>query len=329
MPCLLQQILPRPVRVSLKPWVNLLSRSHPSPPVSAHPTGELHLFLHASQTHTLSNGVMGLQHNGEPHIDGVNGMAEPLSSSNGASELLFDSVEDTIGAFSTLCPSPSLPSAHLRIYKNESRKLTGPPSIEEGNFIIVLDSTARENEGDLIIAAEHMTPEKMAFMVQHTSGLVCVPVSSSITRNLKLPQMVPEDQATEMEGTAYTVSVDAVGTTTGISTYDRALTCSSLASVSCRVESLRRPGHVFPLRARDGGVRERRGHTEATIEFCKLAGKRPVGVLSELVDVGREVDGKAERKGAGMLRRDDCLTFGKSWGIRVCTIDQLVEFVER
>lgn len=173
-----------------------------------------------------------------------------------------------------------------------------------------------------------MTPEKMAFMIRHTSGLVCAPVSSSLTRDLKLPQMVPEDHATEVEGTAYTVSLDAVGTTTGISTYDRALTCRSLASPSCGTENFRRPGHVFPLRARDGGVRERRGHTEATIDFCRLAGKRLVGALCELVDGGREVNGKTERKGAGMLRRDGCLEFGKRWGIRVCTIEQLVEFVE-
>ncbi len=85
---------------------------------------------------------------------------------------------------------------------------------------------------------------------------------------------------------------------------------------------------MFPLRARDGGVRERRGHTEATVEFCRLAGKRLVGVLCELVDGGREVDGKTERKGAGMLRRDGCLRFGRRWGIRVCTIEQLVEYVE-
>ena len=173
-----------------------------------------------------------------------------------------------------------------------------------------------------------MTSEKMAFMIQHTSGLVCAPVSSHLTRDLKLPQMVPEEQATEIEGTAYTVSLDAVGTTTGISAHDRALTCRSLASPTCSIESFRRPGHVFPLRARDGGVRERRGHTEATIEFCILAGKSLAGVLCELVDKGTEVEGKTERKEAGMLRRDSCLNFGKRWGIRVCTIEQLVEAVE-
>ena len=85
---------------------------------------------------------------------------------------------------------------------------------------------------------------------------------------------------------------------------------------------------MFPLRARDGGVRERRGHTEAAVEFCRLAGKRPVGVLCELVYKGKEVPGKTERRGAGMLRRDGCLAFGKVWGIRVCTIEQLVDYVE-
>ena len=141
--------------------------------------------------------------------------------------------------------------------------------------------------------------------------------------------MVPESEATEVEGTAYTISVDGAGTTTGISAYDRALTCRNLAEPESVVVDFRRPGHVFPLRARDGGVRERRGHTEATVEFCRLAGKRPVGILCELVAGGMEVQGGTERKAAGMLRRDGCLEFGRRWGIRVCTIDMLVEFLER
>ncbi|KAM0806159.1 3,4-dihydroxy-2-butanone 4-phosphate synthase [Usnea florida] len=169
----------------------------------------------------------------------------------------------------------------------------------------------------------------MAFMIHHTSGLICAPLSSALTRSLQLPQMVPESEATEVEGTAYTVSVDGAGTTTGISAHDRALTCRNLAQPESVVVDFRRPGHVFPLRARDGGVRERRGHTEATVEFCRLAGKRPVGVLCELVAGGTEVQGRTERKAAGMLRRDGCLEFGRRWGIKVCTIDMVVEFLER
>jgi 3,4-dihydroxy 2-butanone 4-phosphate synthase len=130
--------------------------------------------------------------------------------------------------------------------------------------------------------------------------------------------------------TAYTVSVDAnhPATTTGISAHDRALTCRLLADPDAAPGSFRRPGHVFPLRAREGGVRERKGHTEAAVEFCQLAGKREVGVISEIVDDGEEVVGVAERRGAGMLRRGGCLAFGKRWGLRVCTIEDLVAYVE-
>lgn len=141
--------------------------------------------------------------------------------------------------------------------------------------------------------------------------------------------MVIENE--ELEGTAYTISIDSSdpSITTGISAHDRALTCRTLASKTRRKESFRRPGHVFPLRAREGGVRERRGHTEATIEFCKLAGKPLAGVLSELVDEGDEIEGRTERIHGGMTRRDGCLRFGKRWGIRTCTIDDLVLYLDR
>ena len=133
----------------------------------------------------------------------------------------------------------------------------------------------------------------------------------------------------EIDGTAYTVSIDAVHAdmTTGISAHDRALTCRTLASPLSTDTSFRRPGHVFPLQARDKGVLERSGHTEATIEFCKLAGKRPAGALSELIVDGEKVLAKSERKEAGMMRRDECLRFGKDWGIKVCTIEALQEYL--
>lgn len=139
--------------------------------------------------------------------------------------------------------------------------------------------------------------------------------------------------------TAYTLSIDAShpSITTGISAHDRALTCRTLASPSATAASFRRPGHVFPLRAREGGVRTRRGHTEAAVEFCRLARVMPqVGVISELVEDGVERDGEdgrvggcAERVGGGMMRRDGCLDFGRRWGLRVCTIEDLVAFVEQ
>lgn len=140
--------------------------------------------------------------------------------------------------------------------------------------------------------------------------------------------MLSEGEATEIDGPAFTVTIDAVGTTTGVSAYDRAMTCKSLVAPESGVKSFRRPGHVFPLRARDGGIRVRAGHTEATLEFCRLARKQEVGVLCELVDVGSEVEGKTVRKGVGMLTRDGCLAFGRRWGIRVCTIELLMEHIE-
>lgn len=220
-------------------------------------------------------------------------------STNGLSKPSFDSIEDTIHAF------------------------------RNGEFIVVLDSTDRENEGDLIIAAEDITTEKMAFMIRHTSGLICAPIPPSICALLSLPQMVVDN--TDPNRTAYTISIDASdpSVTTGISAHDRALTCCSLAAADATPSSFRRPGHVFPLRARDGGILERKGHTEAAVEFCRLAGKRPAGVICELVEDGEEVEARAERREGSMMRRDGCLRFGKRWGLKVCTIEDLVEYVEK
>lgn len=237
---------------------------------------------------------------------------------NGEPKLHFDSIEETISAF------------------------------KNGDFIVVLDSTDRENEGDLIIAAEDVTTEQMAFMIRHTrsarlvsharilastnsttSGLICAPIPSHLTKTFELPQMVLENA--DPNRTAYTLSIDASHSsiTTGISAHDRALTCRTLASPTSSSTSFRRPGHVFPLRARDVGIRERKGHTEAAVEFCRLAGKRPAGVICELVEDGEEVEGLAERREGGMMRRDGCLEFGKRWGLKVCTIEDLVDYVEK
>jgi 3,4-dihydroxy 2-butanone 4-phosphate synthase len=193
----------------------------------------------------------------------------------------------------------------------------------------VLDDLSRENEGDLIIAASDMTTEKMAFMVRYTSGLICCPMLPSLTQKLDLPQMVTSNE--DPNRTAYTISVDTNSpeTSTGISAHDRALTCRTLASQDATRESFRRPGHVFPLRAREGGVRERTGHTEAAVEFCRLAGKPQVGVICEMVEDGEEVVGQTFMKEPGMMRRDGCLAFGKKWGLKVCTIEDLVKYVER
>ncbi len=177
-------------------------------------------------------------------------------------------------------------------------------------------------------------------MIRHTSGLICCPLSPALASSLKLPQMVPWHEENDDEtGTAYTVSVDAVGAgmTTGISARDRAMTCWKLSEPGAQPETFTRPGHVFPLRAREGGVRARRGHTEATVEFCRLAGKREVGVICEMVDDGEGVgkeDGMAKRTerttpGGGMMGGEACLAFGRRWGIRVCTIEALVEYLDK
>ncbi|TVY51753.1 3,4-dihydroxy-2-butanone 4-phosphate synthase, partial [Lachnellula suecica] len=176
-------------------------------------------------------------------------------------------------------------------------------AFKNGEFIVVLDDLSRENEGDLIIAATSITPSQMAFMIRHTSGLICAPLSPSLCKSLELPQMVNDNQ--DPNRTAYCISIDTESplTTTGISAHDRALTLRTLGSKEAKAGDFRRPGHVFPLRAREGGVRERPGHTEAAVEFCRLAGMVPAAAICEMVEDGGEVEGRAERSEAGMMRR--------------------------
>jgi 3,4-dihydroxy 2-butanone 4-phosphate synthase len=171
----------------------------------------------------------------------------------------------------------------------------------------------------------------MAFMVRHSSGLICAPLSPKVASDLSLPQMVPSTATQDPRGTAYTLSVDAADPilTTGISAHDRALTCRVLADPASKPESLRRPGHVIPLRARPGGVRQRPGHTEAAVELCRLAGKPHAAVICEIVDDGREVEGQALRHDSGMLRGEQCIAFARRWGLKVCTIADLVDYVEK
>ncbi|KAH7135743.1 DHBP synthase RibB-like alpha/beta domain-containing protein [Dendryphion nanum] len=195
-------------------------------------------------------------------------------------------------------------------------------------FVIVLDSPSRENEGDLIIAASALTPSKASFMIRYSSGYICAPLPASRAAALHLPQMVAENA--DPNQTAYAVSIDGIhpGATTGISAEDRSMTCRMLADPAAKASHFRRPGHVLPLQAREGGVRVRRGHTEAAVDLCRLAGKAEVGVICELITDGEEVEGKPERIGGGMMRTEECLTFGKKWGIKVCTIEDLVAYIE-
>ncbi|KAH7319741.1 DHBP synthase RibB-like alpha/beta domain-containing protein [Stachybotrys elegans] len=207
-----------------------------------------------------------------------------------------------------------------------------PSAIEafrNGEFLVVLDDPSRENEADLIIAAQDITTEQMGFMIHHSSGYVCAPLSSDRADALDLPLMVEKSQ--DFRGTAYTISIDASDpiVSTGISAHDRALTCRVLADPKSTADSLRRPGHILPLRSVPGGVRRRHGHTEAATEFCRLAGKHEVAAICEVVDEGVEVPGQAVRSGVGMLRGDACIAFARKWGIKVCTIADLVDYVEK
>lgn len=154
---------------------------------------------------------------------------------------------------------------------------------KEGQFVIVVDDENRENEGDLIIAAEKVTPQKIAFMVRHTCGIICMSMTGERLDALQLPQMVHTN--TDKRQTAFTVSVDyRHGTTTGISADDRAKTIQALIDPKTQPEDLGRPGHIFPLRYRDGGVLKRAGHTEAAVDLARMAGLYPSGVICELVN---------------------------------------------
>jgi 3,4-dihydroxy 2-butanone 4-phosphate synthase/GTP cyclohydrolase II len=156
--------------------------------------------------------------------------------------------------------------------------------IAAGGIVVVADDEQRENEGDLIMAADAATPEAIAFFVRYTSGVICAALPGDRCDQLDLPLMVPPDANSDQFRTAFTITVDLRdGTTTGISATDRAATLRALANPSVAGDAFNRPGHIFPLRARAGGVVERPGHTEAAVDLARLAGRRPAGVLSELV----------------------------------------------
>src|ERR1700758_5575666 len=152
-----------------------------------------------------------------------------------------------------------------------------------GRMVVVIDDEDREDQGDLIMAAEHATPAAVAFMIRHTSGIICVPMEEPRLAQLELPQMVPVND--EQQRTAFTVSVDLrAGTTTGVSSADRAATIRALADEHSVAADFARPGHIFPLRSRRGGVLVRAGHTEAAVDLCRLAGLKSVGVLCEVMN---------------------------------------------
>ncbi len=191
--------------------------------------------------------------------------------------------------------------------------------IAAGRPVIVVDDEDRENEGDLIFAAEHATPELVAFMVRYTSGYICVPLTGEDCDRLQLPPMYHTNQ--DRRRTAYTVTVDArEGVTTGISAADRARTIRLLADPDAQPTDFTRPGHVAPLRARDGGVLQRAGHTEAAVDLARLAGLRPAAVLCEIV---------SERDGTQMARRDELEVFAAEHGLILITIADLIAYRRR
>ncbi|GMM38467.1 3,4-dihydroxy-2-butanone-4-phosphate synthase [Saccharomycopsis crataegensis] len=190
---------------------------------------------------------------------------------------------------------------------------------KNGEFLIVMDDEDRENEGDLVIAAEHITPAKMAFLVRESSGYICAPLSNARADRLKLPLMLPPSTQTDRHHTAYTITVDyAIGTTTGISAGDRAKTCQMLANDEVKAEEFTRPGHVVPLRAVDGLLKERQGHTETAVQLCLSSGCKDAAVICELV---REEDGM-------MQRLPDCVEFGKKHNIGIITIKSFKKYLE-
>jgi 3,4-dihydroxy 2-butanone 4-phosphate synthase/GTP cyclohydrolase II len=186
--------------------------------------------------------------------------------------------------------------------------------LRAGRMVILMDDHDRENEGDLIMAAELATPEAINFMATQGRGLVCVPMALERLQALNLPLMTPDN--TEAHGTAFTVSVDArVGTTTGISAADRARTVQVLADQSAKPEDLRRPGHVFPLRAVEGGVLRRVGQTEGSVDLCRLAGLKPAAVICEIMN-----------EDGSMARLPQLQEFAEKHGLKLLHVQDIVRY---
>ncbi len=184
--------------------------------------------------------------------------------------------------------------------------------IARGKLVIVTDDADRENEGDLVMAAEKATPEAVNFMTKFGRGLICVPIANERAEQLGLQRMVAQNR--EMYRTDFTVSVDAArDVTTGISAHDRAATIQTIANPNSKPDDLVQPGHIFPLRAKDGGVLRRAGHTEAAVDLARMAGLQPAGVLCEIL----HDDGT-------MARLPELMEFRKKHGLRICTIQNLI-----
>lgn len=186
--------------------------------------------------------------------------------------------------------------------------------IRQGKMIILLDNEDRENEGDIVIAADLVRPEHINFMVKYARGLVCLPLAQQTCQRLQLPLMVAENQA--RLGTNFTVSIDAAeGVTTGISAFERAHTIKTVVAKNAKPKDLARPGHIFPIMAMPGGVKERPGHTEASVELATLAGLSPAAVICEILAENGE-----------MARRPQLEIFATEHGLKMGTIADLIEY---
>lgn len=200
---------------------------------------------------------------------------------------------------------------------DQKRVVDAIRAFEAGEIVVVMDDNDRENEGDLIVAAVHCTSEKMAFIVRHTSGIVCAPMPREEAKRLNLNAMVAENDSAHT--TAFTVSVDFKhGTTTGISADDRTLTVRNLANPNAGAADFVRPGHIFPLVSREGGVLMRSGHTEAAVDLCKLAGLPLIGVISELVNDDGTV-----------TRGEQVVDFAEKHGLKLLSVADLIAYRQR
>ena len=185
--------------------------------------------------------------------------------------------------------------------------------LRQGKIILVTDDPERENEGDFICAAQFATTENINFMAMHGKGLICMPMSAEYIRKLKLPQMVADN--TDNHETAFTVSIDSVETTTGISAAERSITAMRCVAEDAKPEDFRRPGHMLPLLAKRNGVLEREGHTEATVDLCRLAGLKECGLCCEIM-----------REDGTMMRTAELIGLAEKWGITFITIQDLKEY---
>lgn len=185
--------------------------------------------------------------------------------------------------------------------------------IRNGKNIVLIDAEDRENEGDVICAAQYATLENINFMASHAKGLICMPMSREYTEKLQLPQMVAHN--TDNHCTAFTVSIDHVDTTTGISALERSVTAMKVVEDGARPEDFRRPGHMFPLLAKDGGILEREGHTEATVDLMRLAGCKQVGLCCEIM-----------RDDGTMARTDYLIEFAKKHKLKIGTVADLIKY---